>query len=307
MARMATITSIAWNASPGQSTVDAQTQASELLRLAALAQPDLVIFPELFLHQDSNVSIARQADTLPNPITDHFGRLARLYRLNIIVPMPVIIEGQIYNSAVIINREGEIVGRYDKRHPTESELAIGIAPGTGTRVFALDFARIAPVICFDLNFMQDAEILQQLDVNLICVHSMFTGGQLLAHWAVTAGAYLISAYQEDSRLIDMTGTELARIGNRYEQFRLWKLQPIMTSRINIDRRLFHIDYNVADYDGVHGGVHRLLAEAAGQVTIDHNLDLGVFALGALEDITLDELTARYGLESRNAYFTRMKG
>ncbi|MHB9130752.1 MAG: carbon-nitrogen hydrolase family protein [Armatimonadota bacterium] len=307
MARYATISSIAWSAAPGQSIFDAQEEATRLLRLAAVAKPDLIIFPELFLHSGQRAEAWANPDPLPNPITVHFSALAREYQTNLVIPMPIKVNGLPYNSAVVINRQGEIVGHYDKVHPTPGELEVGIVPGAGPQVHQLDFGRIGHAICYDLNFPHQAEEMQGMDVDIICFHSMFAGGQLLSHWALTVGAYVISAYKEESRVVDMTGRELMCIGNRYEQFSMWKLQPIMTARLNLDRRLFHVDYNVADYDGKHGGVHRLLAECADKVTIDHNLPVSVIAIGALEGVSLTELIERYGLETRNDFFRRAQG
>jgi len=304
MARNVTISSIAWGALPGQTVADALAEATDLLRLAAVAKPDLIIFPELFLHGGQSMKDWLAVDPLPNALSEHFSKLAREYRTNLVVPMPTRVDGKIYNSAVVIDRRGEIVGQYDKTHSTLGELNAGIQPGTGPRAFDLDFGRISHAICYDLNFTHLADEIQLLDVDIVCFHSMFTGGQLLNHWALTCGAYVISAYREDSRLIDMTGRELASIGYRYEQVNMWKLAPILTARLNLDRRLFHVDYNVADYDGTNGGVHRILAECADQVTLDHNLTASVIAIGALEGITLPELIARYGLQPRNQYFAQ---
>ena len=306
MARNVTISSIAWSAEQDQPVTEACAKVTELLRLAAKAKPDLVIFPELFLHCGQRASMWTQPDPLPNAITDHFGMLAKELGTNLAIPLPITENGRIYNSAVVINRRGEIVGHYDKTHLTPGEQKAGVSPGGGPKVHALDFGRIGHAICYDLNFSHLAEEMQTMDVEVLCIHSMFAGGQLLNHWALTAGAYLLSAYQEESVLIDMTGAELMRIGNRYEQFNIWKLPPVLTVRVNLDRRLFHVDYNVADYDGAHGGVHRLLAECADKATIDHNLPASVLAIGALEGVTIQELIDRYNLWTRNDFFRQSR-
>ena len=304
MARPVTVASIAWSAAAGQPVQSAVNEASDLLRQAAVSAPDLVIFPECFLHAGQPIAQWTQCDPLPNALTDHFGALARKYATNLVIPMPIRAQDRCYNSAVAIDRRGAIVGHYAKTHPTMGELDVGISPGDGPVVHRLDFGRIAHVICFDANFAADAERLRDQDVELITFHSMFDGGQLLNHWALTAGACLLSAYQEESRLVDMTGRDLMSIGRRYESVRYWKLAPILIGRLNLDRRLFHGDYNIADFDGRHGGLHRLLAERADKVTVDHNFPVGVFALGALDGVTLPTLVARYGLETRNDYLRR---
>lgn len=302
MARNATISSIAWYIKPGQSLADGLEHATGLLRQAAAAKPDLIIFPELFLHAQRPIELWREAGPLPNALTDHFGALAREYHTNLVIPVPTVVNDRCFNSAVVLDRQGAIVGKYDKVHPTDGEVLNGIAPGKGPVVHQLDFGRIAHAICFDINLIYQAELLRDMDVDVICYHSMFAGGPLLNAWAFIAGAYLVSAYEEESHVIDMTGAPLMSMGRRYEQVNMWKLPPIMTARLNLDRRLFHVDYTLADYDGKHGGLHRLLADRPGQVTIDHVFPASVYALGALDGVTLPELCREYGLQPRNEYF-----
>lgn len=303
MARHVTVTTIAWNAASGQTPESALAEATTLFRLAAVAKPDLVVFPELFLHGGSVNGLHGKAPALPNTETDHFGRLAREYGTHIALGLPVAADGRMYNSAVMIDRQGDIVGRYDKMYPTLGELEQGVAPGAAPVVHTLDFGRVGHVICYDANFPELATAYRDLDPNLICFHSMFAGGPLLESWALTVGAYLVSAYAEESRVIDMTGVELGRTGNRYEQHNGWKVPPILTVRLNLDRQLFHGDGNYTGIPG-HGPLQRLLAERAHQVTVDHNYPASVFALGAREGVTLADLMRQYGLEPRNAYFRR---
>ncbi len=301
MARWVTVSAIAWQKAAGAPPSEGLAAADALVRRAAAARAELVLFPELFLHHDWLFN--RECPTLPpDAVIDHFSALARTCAVNLLVPLPRTVEGQLYNSVVALDRQGNIVGHCDKTHPTQGELAVGVTPGAGPTVLPFDFGRVACAICFDLNFPPPPTELQALDVDLLCVPSLFTGGDLLAQWALTCGAYVLSAYHEDTRLYDMTGRELARVGQRYEAYRNWHLPPLLTARLNLDRRLFHADFNIADYDGQHGGLHRLLAECPDCVTLDHNYPVGVFALGALDGMTLAELTARYGLIPRTTFF-----
>ncbi len=305
MARNVAVTTIAWNATAGQTPESALAEATTLFRLAAVAKPDLVVLPELFLHGGSVKALHGKAPTLPNAETDHFGRLAREHRTYVALGLPVAASGRLHNSAVMLDRRGDIVGRYDKMYPMPSELEQGVAPGAAPVVHDLDFGRVGHVICFDANFPELALAYRDLDPDVLCFHSMFAGGPLLENWALTVGAYLVSAYAEESRVIDMTGVELGRTGNRYEQHNGWKIPPILTVRLNLDRKLFHGDGNYTGAPGS-GPLQRLLAEHAHQVTVDHNYPASIFALGAREGVTLAELIRQYGLEPRNAYFRRAR-
>ncbi len=122
MARYVTVSSIAWGIAPGQSFADGLREATDLLHLAAVARPDLIIFPELFLHATLPIERWLEAGPLPNAVSDHFAALARQHQVNLVVPMPVLDGGKCFNSAVVMNRQGEIVGRYDKVHPTIGEI-----------------------------------------------------------------------------------------------------------------------------------------------------------------------------------------
>jgi predicted amidohydrolase len=62
----------------------------------------------------------------------------------------------VFNTAVLVDRNGELVGRYDKTHLTFAELKWGISCGGTYPVFDLDFGRIGIHICYDEWFPEVA-------------------------------------------------------------------------------------------------------------------------------------------------------
>ncbi len=146
---------------------------------AAQAGADIVLFPELILAAGYSLGnkFYNVAEPIPGPSTETLGERARQHRMYIIAGMaecdPT---GTVYNTAVILGRDGNLVGSYRKTHiftPTESFFA----PGTTLPVFDLDIGRIAVPICYDLEFPETARVL--------CLK----GAQMLltitAHWAGT--------------------------------------------------------------------------------------------------------------------------
>jgi predicted amidohydrolase len=146
---------------------------------AAKAGADIVIFPELIL--SAGYSLGDQfyeiAEPVPGPSTAALGEKARQQRMYLVAGIaerdPT---GTVYNTAVIIGRDGEFVGSYRKSHiftPTESFFALG----TSLPVFDVDFGCIAVPICYDLEFPEPGRVL--------CLK----GAQMLltmtAHWAGT--------------------------------------------------------------------------------------------------------------------------
>jgi predicted amidohydrolase len=66
-----------------------------------------------------------------------------------IISEDVKIKKRIYNLAILINREGKLVGHYKKINPWDEDR---ITPGKKIRIFKTDFGKIGIIICWDLAF-----------------------------------------------------------------------------------------------------------------------------------------------------------
>ena len=60
------------------------------------------------------------------------------------------------NRYVLVDREGEILGTYDKTHPACVEYERGIVPGDEYKVCDTEFGKIAVCICWDAYFPEVA-------------------------------------------------------------------------------------------------------------------------------------------------------
>lgn len=65
-------------------------------------------------------------------------------------------DGYRRNRYVLVDREGEILGTYDKTHPACVEYERGIVPGDEYKVFDTEFGKIAVCICWDAYFPEVA-------------------------------------------------------------------------------------------------------------------------------------------------------
>jgi len=55
----------------------------------------------------------------------------------------------IYNTGILIDRKGKIIGKYRKTHlPPEEYSREGVTPGTDYPVFETDFGKIGILICY---------------------------------------------------------------------------------------------------------------------------------------------------------------
>ena len=108
------------------------------------------------------MSLRSTAETVPGPTTRRLGEWARKNSSYVIVGMRTLTGNLTHNSAVLIDRRGEVVGQYDKIHPTDPELKQGVTPGaTDPPVFQTDFGTIGIQICFDVNWWDSWQRLKE--------------------------------------------------------------------------------------------------------------------------------------------------
>jgi predicted amidohydrolase len=131
-------------------------RAKETVARAAAEGCDIVAFPELFLtgplrgHPDL-------AQPIPGPFTEAFSALAREYGLHIVMgTIAEQEEGRIYNTSVLLDDEGRIVGKYRKIKLWNGEKEY-ITPGAELPVFDTKLGRIGLSICWDLAFPELAK------------------------------------------------------------------------------------------------------------------------------------------------------
>lgn len=237
-------------------------EALEAIRLVAAERPDLVLLPEYAIND------VHEVEMVPGPTTNAMCEVANRIASHVIVPLirrdP---QGQLFNSAVVINPSGRVIGVYDKTNPTESELRDGIRPGAAFPVFDTTFGRIGIAICFDLNFRSVIEGLVRGGAELICFPSAYEGGRQLNHWALEHGVFIASAHKRGrSVFVDNLGHTLERGDPEYAR--------VICRELNLDSLVFHLDNNWAKLNAVRQ------------------------RYGSVMKITVDRAEARFAIESR---------
>jgi len=72
-----------------------------------------------------------------------------------------------YNTAVLFDRNGELVGKYRKVHLPFSELYGGLQPGSEFPVFDTELGRIGLQVCYDHHFVESARNLAMNGAEII--------------------------------------------------------------------------------------------------------------------------------------------
>ncbi len=129
--------------------------ATEYLYDAAKEKPDLIVLPENFAHlQLSKVLRDQVAEEIPDmgaPMQKAMSEIAKDIQCNIIFGLTEKEGDRYYNSAVIIDRMGKYVGKYQKVHLCPSEMWY-YAAGNEIPVFDLDIGKIGITICMDIHY-----------------------------------------------------------------------------------------------------------------------------------------------------------
>jgi len=146
-------------------------------------KPDIICLPEVFPVMGlSKEACIANAETVPGSVTRTFQEKAREGNCHIIVPLLEHDRTQLRNTAVLLGRKGEIIGRYHKTHlaPSETEF-YGTTPGDEYPVFECDFGRVGIMICMDIHYPEVARILALKGADIIFWPTMAYGptGQFL--------------------------------------------------------------------------------------------------------------------------------
>jgi hypothetical protein len=197
---------------------------------------------------------------------------------------------------VVIDRAGKVAGRYDKVFPYWSEYdhKQPVQPGAKAKVIECDFGKLGVAICFDANFPEVWQELDDLGAELVLWPSAYSAGQHLQAYALTHHYYIVSAtYTGDCQVYDVTGQRILDE----------RTVPINISRItlDLDRGIYHENFNIAKRD-------KLLKEHHGEVAQEQFLDREQwFVLKAMQPgVSARALAREYGLESLRDYIQRSR-
>ena len=133
-------------------------KVNELIEKYSDKKLDLVVLPEFFstgVHQESFINAPE--DTNGGIVIKTLSETARKYKTNIVCGTVIEKEDdKLYNTSFVLNREGQIVGKYRKIHLFKffgGNEASYITPGNlSPLVVELDFAKVGVSICFDIKY-----------------------------------------------------------------------------------------------------------------------------------------------------------
>ncbi|MGP0065990.1 MAG: carbon-nitrogen hydrolase family protein [Isosphaeraceae bacterium] len=251
---------------------------------------ELVAFPEIY-PQLALADPYHHAEPSDGGTIDRVRELAKRYRMIIIWPRVEYEPSRgLRNTSILVDRSGEILGRYDKMFPTVGELEKGIVPGTKVPVFETDLGRVGMIICFDMNFQEVRTELRRGKPDLVVFSSMYRGGLQALALAFELGAFVVTSVTSELGLIvDRCGRIIKE--STYEAL---AVAPVNTNSVAL-----HMDFNWGKMDA-------MLAKYGPSLTFDYHTREAFYVIEFAGDRDIRELVDEFQLETADAYFERSR-
>jgi hypothetical protein len=258
-------------------------------------RPDLIVVPEACDRPGgfSPEKLRQYYQVRKDQVQKFFAQTARQNNCYIVYSahreMP---DGTRRNSSVLIDRKGNVVGIYDKNHPTIGEMEKGIVCGKDAPVIECDFGRVAMAICFDLNFDELRLEYARARPDLIIFSSMYHGGLMQGYWAYSCRCHFVGAVAgraTPSEIRNPLGQVVASNTNYFD---------FAVATVNLDCKLVHLDYNWER-------LRKLKSKYGPKVTISDPGCLGaVLVSSEHETVSVDEMIEEFEIELLDDYFAR---
>jgi predicted amidohydrolase len=116
----------------------------------------------------------------------------------------------IYNTAVLLDRQGDLVGKYHKTHPYWPEEPLGVTPGSELPVFQAEFGVIGIMICYDSWWPETARLLALKGAELLLFPNAGYEEKILPARAIDNALYVAcSSLNSPAVILNTRGENLA--------------------------------------------------------------------------------------------------
>jgi predicted amidohydrolase len=200
----------------GRSGKENLEEYAPLLAEAGRQRVDLAVLGETVPYVGLNKKPAETAEPIPGPSTKRIGELAKENRLHVVLSIYERDRHLVYNTAVLIGPDGELIGKYRKVCLPHAEVESGVAPGREYPVFDTKLGKIGLMVCYDGFFPEVARELSNRGAEIIAWPVWGCNSLLAQARACENHVYLVSStYMAPkdgwmlSAVYDQTGKPLA--------------------------------------------------------------------------------------------------
>jgi predicted amidohydrolase len=134
----------------------------------------------------------------------------------------------VYNTAVLIDRNGNLAGRYRKVSLPQEEFDGGVTPGNSFPVFETDFGKIGLMICWDVTFPESARALAQKGAEIIFLPIAGGDVTLTKARAIENQVYLVSStYDMITAVFDQRGNVMKQATEK---------NPVIVTNVDLNKQ-----------------------------------------------------------------------
>jgi len=146
------------------------------IRLCAAQGAQLIVLQELhnglYFCQTEDPEVFEQAETIPGPSTESFGKLAK--ELNVVIVLSLFEKrapGLHHNTAVVIEKDGTIAGKYRKMHipddPAYYEKFYFTPGDLGFEPIQTSVGKLGVLVCWDQWYPEAARLMAMAGAELL--------------------------------------------------------------------------------------------------------------------------------------------
>lgn len=231
IARLATI----HHRPTGKSAEQNCREFAPLIAQAAEKKADLVVLGETLTYVATGKSMVESAEPIPGPSTEYFGQLAKQHDLYIVVPIVERDKHLVYNVAVLVGPDGQIVGKYRKVALPRNEVERGVSPGKDYPVFETRFGKVGMMVCYDGFFPEVARELTNNGAEVIAWPVWGCNPNLAKARACENQVYIVSSTYEDISRNWMLSAVYDHSGETIANAKEW--DTIAIAEVDLNRRL----------------------------------------------------------------------
>jgi predicted amidohydrolase len=208
--RKVTIASINLRPGPTKSSAESVSLFLETVEAKVREKTDIILLPEGITVVGTGKTYPEVAETIPGPTTARLAEMARRKSSYVAAGIYEREGAAIYNTAVLIDRAGNIAGKYRKVYLPREEVEGGLTPGSDYPVFRTDFGTVGLMICYDVFFADPARALATKGAEVILM-PIWGGDETLAKArAIENRVFLIaSGYDHPTYIMDPDGERLS--------------------------------------------------------------------------------------------------
>jgi len=231
-----------------------EKKMEEMIIKAGGNNADIIVFPETFstgynfsYMKDNIYKLGEQTTRTTIPLAL---KLAKKYDIYVIIPIIFKENDKLYNAAIIINNEGEIINKYYKNHLWDEEQTYFSFGNNEYNVYETPFGKFGLIICYDVDFPETSRTLALKGADIIFVPSawatthrhlwdVFLPARALENTVYVAGINLVGDNGDlhffgNSKVFDPTGKLIKEATKDIEEILYCEIDIDIISEIRKD-------------------------------------------------------------------------